>query len=100
MDAQWIYPILVGAFLAAFGWLLRNAWQSIEDKIDDLESSFVRVTSDLATEHAALSQRVNDVDKRLARLESWRELVTLPDVQGRQRRTSDRLAQRQMEEET
>jgi len=98
-DAQWIYPILVAAFLAAFGWLLRNAWLSVENKIDDLESSFVRVTSDLAQEHAALSQRVADVDKRLVRVESWRELFMLPDTHGRARRVTDRLSQQHLEEE-
>lgn len=88
---SWLYPILVASFLGAFGWLLRNAWRSVEDKIDDLEASFARVTSDLVRQHAAMEQRVENIDHRLVRVESWRELFSLPDTMGRSRRVTDRL---------
>jgi hypothetical protein len=98
-DTQWLYPLLVAAFLAAFGWLLRNAWMSVEQKIDDLEASFARITSDIVRQHAAMEERLQSIDKRLVRIESWKELFTLPDMQGRSRRVTDRLSEHQLREE-
>ena len=66
-----IYPIIVAAFLGTFGWLLRNTWQNIEDAISELKNKMDALSNEFDDKYSKLERRV-------VRLESWKELLTLP----------------------
>lgn len=92
-----VIPVIVAAGFAGVGFLIRSAVGSVTKNLERLETSFTRVTADLAAQHAALEQRADNMDRRLVRVESWKELVSLPDMGGRQRRISDRVFQEERE---
>jgi hypothetical protein len=86
----WLPPILVAAGIAVIGWLLRNAVTSITDRILSLEAAFTRVTADLAMQHKALEVRIENIDRRLVRVESWKEIISLRDYPERTIRHKER----------
>lgn len=106
---EWLVPAIVASFLGAFGWLLRayvnsltehitethkkvdELKESVDDKIDTLDRSFTNVTARLASDHNLLRDELNKQDRRVTRLESWREMLMLPDTEGRRRRTIDNI---------
>jgi hypothetical protein len=84
---EWLPPILTGAGIAVIGWLIRNAVSGIVDRINHLEASFTRVTGELAARHNYIEKRIDHIDRRVTRVESWKELVTLPPPMGGRRYT-------------
>lgn len=80
--SEWLPPILVAAGLAAIGWLLRYVFTSIIDKLDDLEATFTRVTGKLESDHLKLANDLKGLDRRVIRLESWRDLLELLEQHG------------------
>lgn len=77
-----IIPVVIAAGLTGIGWLIRVSVKSITDDIAKLEAAFTRVSGALAAEHARTDEKLMGVDRRVTRLESWRELYLLHPTGG------------------
>ena len=59
--------------------MVRYILTSITGQIDDLETTFTKVSGELAQQHAVLMEKHNALDKRVIRLESWKDLFHLSE---------------------
>jgi hypothetical protein len=63
---------------------------SLSDRLDAMETGQARSIGQVLSMFERRGEILAGLDRRVTRLESWRELVTLPDEMGRRRRVTDR----------
>lgn len=85
----WLLPIVVSTVIGLVGYLLRNLIVTVQDSINDMEASFTRIAAELATETKAIKELFGMLDRRVVRLESWREMFDLAAAQELRRRHND-----------
>ena len=74
-------PVLTTFILGVFVALVRWGVNSVTTRIDHLDTGMARIAGQLADEQQNFNQKLDQVDKRVTRIESWKELVTLPSAQ-------------------
>lgn len=93
MATNGLTDVIVGivgtAGLGGVAALMRVAAGSITDRLDALDQSFTRAAANLSADIQGLQRQFGGLDRRITRIESWKDLVSLPDELGRHRRSSD-----------
>lgn len=80
-----IIGVVVAAVLASIGALIAMARNSLQRDIERLEHSFTRIGAEIAADVKAIEQVVTANERRITRIESWKEMVSLPPVLPRDR---------------
>lgn len=78
---------MVGA--GAFGWLVKIARDALIERMDMLDQSVTRSVATLLGDLHGVDVRLEDHERRITRVESKYDILTLPDAFGRRRRTGD-----------
>lgn len=68
----------MGVMVSVIGYLFAAAHNALKTSVDRLEVTFTRVSSEIVSDVRQVDTKLDGMDRRLTRIESWRELVTLP----------------------
>lgn len=69
---------IMGIMTTVIGYLFVSAHNALKQSVDRLEVTFTRVSSGIVSDVRQVDTKLDSMDRRLTRIESWRELVTLP----------------------